>query len=136
MDTGVPQTPFIGFAPPPHTWLVGHVPQSMVSPQPLPCMPQAYPCWVHVIGTQPPVPQTFGLAPPHVWPVAHVPQSSVPPHVSLALPQSKPCDAHVCLLHGGAPHTFSVPPPPQVSGAVHVPQSCTLPPAEVAPSHS
>jgi hypothetical protein len=59
--------------------------------------------------------------------MVQVPQSIVPPHMSLAMPQSKPCDMHVCLLHGGIPHTFCVPPPPQVAGAVHVPQFCTLP---------
>ncbi len=37
----VPQTPFCGFAPPPHTWFAGQLPQSMVLPQVSPCMPHS-----------------------------------------------------------------------------------------------
>src|SRR5690348_2371017 len=37
----VPQTPFCGFAPPPHCSFAGHEPQSMVLPQPSLHMPHA-----------------------------------------------------------------------------------------------
>jgi len=44
----------------------------------------------------------------------------VPPQPSEIVPQSSPAGQVVIGVH---PQTFAVPPPPQVSGAVHVPQS-------------
>jgi hypothetical protein len=51
------------------------------------------------------------------------------------MPQLKPCCMHVCGVQGGIPHMFIVPPPPQVSGAVHEPQSWMWPQPSGAMPH-
>jgi hypothetical protein len=78
-------------------------------------------------------------APPQVSPVPQVPQLAVsPPQPSATTPHVAPAWAHVRGVHDPGPlpppHVNRVPPPPQVSGAVHVPQSITPPqPSPIGP---
>src|SRR5438874_1751036 len=51
----------------------------------------------------------------------------MPPQPSPMGPQLAPAAAQVRGVQAGGPHTLGVPPPPQVSGAVHMPQSSTPP---------
>ena len=76
----------------------GHVPQSMVLPQPSPSMPHCFPAhasslvaawqssWTGV--------HTFGDTTPHSCPLAHAPQSRVAPQPSAMTPQLLPCASH------------------------------------------
>jgi len=75
---------------------VGHEPQSILPPQPLPTTPQYWPdASTHSVGVQPTVPgvapHTFEMPPaPQLRGAAQLPQSSARPHPSPMEPQYVP----------------------------------------------
>jgi hypothetical protein len=50
---GVPVPHTLGWPPPPQVSGGVHVPQSIVPPHPSPAVPQSWPSWPQVFGTQP-----------------------------------------------------------------------------------
>jgi len=122
--------------PPPQSSGAVHMPHWTSSPHPFrrPAVPRRTagfggrasppsPCAV-------PAPQVLGPPPPQKAGALHPPQSMTLPHPSPCLPQPAPRSAHVFGVQAVplaiAPHLLK-PPPPQKSGAVHAPQSMTLP---------
>jgi hypothetical protein len=90
---GLPQT--LVMPPPPQVSGAVQVPQSIMAPQPLFCMPQeALSCW-QVKGTQGPVPHLFAPPPPQYAGAVQLPQSTTPLHPSACNPHMAPICEHV-----------------------------------------
>jgi hypothetical protein len=115
----------------PHTRFEGHIPQSIVFPQPSPTTPHCAPSWSHVFGRQP---QWLVTPPaPHARGAGHAPQCNIPPHPSDASPQSKPSAAQVVGVHGPAPHWLGADAPHTCIGP-HMPHISVCPqPSDTAP---
>lgn len=105
------------------------VPQVSVPPQVSLTVPQVFPNWVHVVGTQAPWPQALAVPPPpHTSPPVQVPQSSTALQPSLTRPQSFPNWPQVVGAQVPVAQTFSWPPAPQLSPATSQAPQVSVPP--------